>query len=216
MLPTTARLTTQETALWKQAAALLAHGRPWDLVHTEECLGYAFEIAASERWPPDLRRLVIPAVMLHDIGWALIPPEKHEGRGYSREESRIEHMRIGAQRAGELLRKAGYSEEETRRVATMVGEHDNPYIGKPFANPDTRHLREIDILWRLNPISFGKDVALLAIPPEDLLKRIREQFAREDVLSPTGTRLAEEMEVALLSAFEKPIIEQERRNEGTQ
>ncbi len=183
-------LTAQERKLWRQAATFLKDGRPWDLIHTETCLGYAFEIADGERWPESLRRLVIPAVMLHDIGWALIPAEKRKGRAYSQEDSRVDHMRVGAQKARDLMREAGYPEREAETVSLMVGEHDNPYIGKPFANPYTRRLREIDILWSLMPMSFWKKVESTGERPQQALEMVFRRLEAENVFSASGRKIA--------------------------
>ncbi len=94
--------------------------------HTLKVTGYALAIAAGEQIPPDDRRILAAAAVLHDIG---IPPAMarygHAG-GQAQEE-------LGPPEARRLLTALDWSESDIRRVEQLVGHHHSyDYDGGPL------------------------------------------------------------------------------------
>ncbi len=196
---------TREAQLWHTVKPLLRQGRAWDLVHIKTCIKHAEHVLAAGDIPEELRDCYLPAVMLHDIGWAFMPHEAKAIGAYSQPASREAHMRIGAEKAAQLLKTAGYDEQAIATICTMIGEHDNPYLGKPFRSHYTKYLREIDLLWRVTEENFWKVVKLKQIEPEKLLAKRLQSFT-DAIVTPTGQLIFEELERQL----EARIMRRER------
>lgn len=104
---------------------------------------------------PDLA-LIIPAVLLHDVGYYAV----HDKTKWSGLESRVVHMQEGAARAARILWTSGgrLKPEEVEAIVGMVAVHDNPYIGIPVGpTPLRRAMRDCDRVWVVHALSFYKD-----------------------------------------------------------
>jgi hypothetical protein len=100
--------------------------------------------------------LIIPAVLLHDVGYYAVPDKTQ----WSGEQSRIVHMQEGAARSARVLWECGnrLKPEDVEAIVGMVAVHDNPYIGLPIGQTRLRRaLRDCDRVWVMHALSFYKD-----------------------------------------------------------
>lgn len=95
----------------KNAYTILSKGRgSHDREHTDRVVNMAVHIASKEN--ADIE-IVTTAALLHDIG----RNEQDQGLG------KISHADISAEMAGPILKKAGYTEEESRKIIHCIESH---------------------------------------------------------------------------------------------
>jgi hypothetical protein len=97
--------------------------------------------------------IVLPAILLHDIGYALVPEETHMqgladgAKGFDPEITR-RHEIEGAKLAGELLAQVGYDPDKTRLIQEIVDGHDSR---REAISLDDAIVKDADKLWRYTP-----------------------------------------------------------------
>jgi len=129
-------------AVWERCQKLFQRrGRSLDLVHARISLDYSFRLIASLGGNIDI---VVPAVLLHDIGNTAIDADDLEKRtinpgtpsaeeGYSTR-LKQQHLDAGRNLSQAILKKIGYSELLIKAISEIVGDHENT-AGEP---PDDR------------------------------------------------------------------------------
>src|SRR5262249_46639053 len=124
----------------------------------------------SEEQYQEYRAILIPAIILHDIGWSAIGENKHTQ--WSAQELRRGHMEVGAQLAEHVLSMVAYSPILTQRVVHLVAHHDDQYLGR---DPETREEiihRDADACFIFTFLSFWKDFTVMGddLSPADFLE----------------------------------------------
>jgi HD superfamily phosphodiesterase len=118
---------------------------------------YAQDICTYEKANP---AVVIPAAILHDIGWSKVP---HEDRmlafvyGVDKEKMlrvRIQHQDEGVKLAREILTKLVYPADLIDPILEIISQHDTR---KGFINADEGAMRDADKLWRFDDHGFLND-----------------------------------------------------------
>jgi hypothetical protein len=92
-------------------------------VHTRIALEFGFRLLESEAGDRDV---VIPALILHDVGYSMMPPELlHRAYGPHAEEdvTRI-HETEGVKIAATILRDARYEAAKAEEILRIIGGHD--------------------------------------------------------------------------------------------
>ncbi len=126
-----------------------AKRRWYDPLHIAYSTQFALDLVEAG----EADELVIPAILLHDMGYFAITDKD----AWNRPEVRITHMQEGAALAAEQLARHGFTPAELGRVVGMVATHDNPYLGYPLAGHDRLALRDCDRAWVMHCVSFYKD-----------------------------------------------------------
>jgi HD superfamily phosphodiesterase len=157
--------------------------------HVRVSYQYALKLLKSEGGDPGI---VIPSILLHDIGWKMIPEEGHLkmfGPGLDKKLQRI-HERKGARMAAQILKEVGYPEKQARVIVSIIRSHDTP-SRPPSLNG--RIVKDSDRLWRFSRKGFTTDTTRFKVLPNEYLSyletRIEELFftksakriAREEV-----------------------------------
>ena len=140
--------------IWGLAKPYLAESRWWDLMHTEMSIGYLFKII-KEEGKEELENVLVPAIILHDVGWSTIGDEKHVSWGG--EEMRRKHMEMGAKIAEDVLNRVGYDPLLTKQIVHLVSTHDNTYLGIEQKTYEEKLVRDADACFVLTELSFWKD-----------------------------------------------------------
>jgi HD domain len=114
-------------------------------------LAYDYAQRLLEHHPVADREVVLLAVLLHDIGWAVVDQEAiyREGFGPGMMESavRVAHEKEGARLAREILTELGYEAVLIDRVAAIIDGHDT----RPDAlSPEDELVKDADALWRFS------------------------------------------------------------------
>lgn len=143
------------------------HRRTWKLAlpyqdnrnnkgHIKTVLKFARTLTRRESTDEDI---VIPAVILHDIGWGKIPKLKRFG---FRMTGRRPHEIIGSRMAEKILKKVRYDTIKTKEIIKIVNGHDTR---KTFLSKNGGIVRDADKLWRYSRAGLLSDVRNYGKPP---------------------------------------------------
>ncbi len=101
--------------------------------------------------------IIIPAVILHDVGWKTVPEElqlEAFGPGATRPELNRRHEVEGARIAGEILKSVDYDADKTREILEIIRGHDSR---KEALSLNDRIVKDADKLWRFTREGFMID-----------------------------------------------------------
>jgi len=116
-----------------------------NLIHTRIALRYALKLLKFEKGDEEV---VIPATLLHDVGWSAIPENLHLtafGPNPSNPKLARVHELEGAKIAKGILEKLHYPPEKTDEISRIVQGHDTRK--RPISASD-RIVKDADKLWR--------------------------------------------------------------------
>jgi HD superfamily phosphodiesterase len=147
--------------------------------HARVSYQYALKLLKSEGGDPGI---VIPSILLHDIGWKMIPEQDHLkmfGPGLDKKLQRI-HERKGARMAAQILKEVGYPEKQARVIVSIIKSHDTPPRPRSL---NGRIVKDADRLWRFSRKGFTTDTTRFKVLPNEYLSyletRIEELFFTE-------------------------------------
>lgn len=129
-------------------------------VHTEIC--YSFAQQLLEKLGGD-REIVLPAIILHDVGWSAVPTEQHllafGPREIDKNIRRI-HEVEGAKIAANLLEQVSVKEEPRLEICRIIESHDSSE--KAFSLEE-KIVKDADKLFRFSPEGFSIDAERFVI-----------------------------------------------------
>lgn len=167
-------------------------GRWYDPYHVVYSTLFAVKLVNAGEAEP----LVVPAIVLHDIGYHSLLVDKEN---WSSQNSRIIHMQEGSGMAAEILiTHGGFSASEIGAIVGMVASHDNGYLSIPTTDSDRLAVRDADRAWVMHPLSFYKDwISKKAkkgnLSLSDLFQSRQVSFYQKDKVDfPPFTKLAQE------------------------
>jgi hypothetical protein len=137
-------------------------------VHTSICVTFARRLLRA--YPDASEGVVLPAVMLHDVGWKMVPEEKQLGafgpNAHDTEALRL-HEREGARIAGEILRALGYDGEKTKEITAIIDGHDSR---REALSLNDSLVKDSDKLWRYTPTGVAIDHVRFGIDRKEYLE----------------------------------------------
>jgi hypothetical protein len=154
-------------------------------------LSYAFARRLLSHYPEADANIVIPAILLHDVGWKAVPEEKQLGafgpKGKDKETLRL-HEIEGAKTAAEILDSLGYGEEKTREIAGIINGHDSRQ--EALSLNDTL-VKDADKLWRYTTTGVNIDHVRFGVARDDYLDWLAETITGW-LLTPEARDMARE------------------------
>ena len=169
-----------------------------NLIHTRIALRYTLELLKSEKGDESV---VIPAIILHDVGWKVVPEHLHLtafGPNPSNPKLTRLHEREGAKIAKGILEKLRYPSRKIEEICQIIRGHDSRK--RPLSWND-RIAKDSDKLWRYSRRGMAIDLARFQIPRRDYLIFL-EAIIEQWFLTPTGMGLAKKE--ILLRKKDKP------------
>ena len=145
--------------IFKKAEPFL-HTRK-NLIHTKIALRYALKLLKSEKGDEGV---VIPAIILHDVGWNVIPEHLHLtafGPNPSNPKLARVHELEGAKIARAILEKMHYSPEKVNEIFRIIQGHDSRK--RPISASD-RIVKDGDKLTRYSRKGMAIDLHRFQIP----------------------------------------------------
>ena len=144
-------------------------------IHTRISWEFAVRLLAAEGGDPEI---VVPAILLHDVGWSRVPEEQQLsafGPNVENPELTKVHEREGARMAEEILAALEYDEGRISEIVSIIAGHDT--------RPGSRSLhesvvRDADKLFRLSAGGFPIDCARFELDPATHLDWLEEQIDR--------------------------------------
>ncbi|MCG9969421.1 HD domain-containing protein [Pelotomaculum terephthalicicum JT] len=156
-------------------------------IHVEISLSFALKLLEKEAGDPEV---VIPAVLLHDLGWWQVPEElqlKAFGPQLDRELQRI-HEVEGVRMAREVLGKFNYEESKMEEILLIIDGHDTRLEA---VSQNDRIVKDADKLFRYSPRGFEIDAERFGIKRNQHRKWLSECI-EEWFFTPTAKLFARE------------------------
>ena len=157
-------------------------------VHIEISLRLAYELLNAEGGDESI---VIPAIILHDVGWKKIPEDLHLkafGPKATAPEINRTHEEQGVVIAADILAKVQYDKEKISEILDIIDGHDSR---KNALSLNDQIVKDADKLWRYNQKGFEIDNQRFEETLEDGLKRLRKYLKRW-FFTQTAFRIAKE------------------------
>lgn len=123
-------------------------------IHTKISYIFAQQLLKHLGGRPEI---VLPAIILHDVGWSAVPTEKHLlafGPKEIDEELRRIHEVEGAKIAGRILEKVPLAQKERQEICRIIESHDS---GENPLTLEEKLVKDADKLWRFSPEGFTID-----------------------------------------------------------
>jgi len=147
-------------------------------VHTRIAYELARRLLAF--YPDADEDIVLPAIILHDVGWKMVPEEKQLeafGPNMKDEESRRLHEVEGVRIAKEILESLSFDPVNIQKILKIIEGHDSR---KEAISLNDKLVKDADKLWRYSPIGMETNENLFRLGRDkhyDLLgPRIDEWF----------------------------------------
>lgn len=154
--------------------------------HTRIAVAFAKALLQAEGGDEDI---VIPAVMLHDVGWSRVPESlqlQAFGPGATMPEVNRIHEEAGAEIASAILQAVGYPSEKTEEIAAIIEGHDSRPEGRTL---NDTIVKDADKLWRYSEDGVSVNQARFDFSREAICSRL-ERMVDEWFLTPTGRSIA--------------------------
>lgn len=150
--------------------------------HARITLKYARELVELEGGNEDI---VIPAIILHDIGYSQIPRERRmkifdkDASKEEREAVRNEHQAESVKLGEQILKQLNYPDEMIPEILEIVSQHDTR---KGFISKNEGLVRDADKLWRFSAEGFGADKTRNNAQNEERFKRLEKDLEDPDYI----------------------------------
>lgn len=157
-----------------------------NLIHTRIALQYALTLLEKETGDA---KVVIPAVILHDVGWKAIPEKLHLtafGPNPSNPKLARVHELEGAKTAQMILNDLRYPSQKANEVCRIIRGHDSR---KRAISPSDRIVKDADKLTRYSKKGMTIDLGWFHIPRQEYLVFL-EAIIDHWFLTPTGKEIA--------------------------
>ncbi len=166
--------------------------------HTQIALRYALQLLESEKGGEGI---VIPAIVLHDVGWSAVPEHLHLtafGPRVTNPKLTRVHEIEGAKIAKRILEKSEYPPEKIKEICQIIRGHDSRK--RPLSWND-RIVKDSDKLWRYSRRGMTIDLSRFHIPRKKYIAFL-ETVIDEWFHTPMAAKMAREE--TLLRKKDKP------------
>jgi hypothetical protein len=142
-------------------------------IHTQIAYRFACRLLQAEGGD---EAIVLPAVILHDVGWKAVPEElqlKAFGPGFNDLELNRVHEVEGAAIAGRILEQAQYDPHMRKEIVEIIIGHDSRT--HPLSLNDSL-VKDSDKLWRFSEEALEVDPPRFDIAPEVHVEWLKHQI----------------------------------------
>ena len=188
--------------LWDVVKQYLKRGREQDLPHTRVCVDFAYRLLEEEGGD---RAVVIPAIMLHDIGYSVIgQPDLYRRTTYFSvyrgetgpntysKELKEAHMIEGAKLAREILQSLNYETRLIDEIVDIVATHETSSAFPPSTKKINKIIvSDADKLFRVTPFNFFDIVKIHGASEEEAFRYLLDMKDKW-FITPTARMIAEE------------------------
>lgn len=158
----------------KRAISFYKKGREGDIEHVK----WLFKIIPKYIRSKDVDfDILIPLVILHDVGYSKVP----KGANPFNLEIRKFHSEEGAKIAERILKDLKYQKEKRNEIKRLILKHDNWAFGDSFSNePFLRIFNNFDFMWMASEKGFEIVRKFTKKTPKEFYKKI-ELFQKENL-----------------------------------
>ena len=133
-------------------------------------LSYEFARRLLSHYPAAEEEVVLPAIVLHDVGWKMVPESKQLNafgpKARDKKTQRI-HETEGVKIAGKILSDLNYDRDKIPEILLIIDGHDTRK--QPLSLND-QLVKDADKLWRFTPAGVDIDHARFDIPRHRYMK----------------------------------------------
>ena len=140
-------------------------------IHTEISMQIAYQLLSAEGGQESI---VIPAIILHDVGWKKVPEAlqlKAFGPKATSPEINRTHEKEGVKIAKDILEKVNYDVAEMRQILEIIDGHDSR---KQSISLNDQIVKDADKLWRYTREGFHIDAERFGESYVERLNRLRK------------------------------------------
>ncbi len=143
-----------------------------DTRHNDIHISLSFEFARRllDLYPQADEKIVFPAVILHDVGWKMVPEErqlKAFGPGAKDKKTQRFHETEGVRIAEKILTGLNYDHEKIYEILAIIDGHDTR---KEALSLNDQLVKDADKLWRFTPAGVDIDHARFGIQRDSYTK----------------------------------------------
>lgn len=124
-------------------------------IHVE--LSYDFTKRLLRHYPEADEDIVLPAILLHDVGWKRVPEDEQVG-AFGPEVKKNDVQRFheieGAKMAGQILNKLNYPESKIHEIMDIIDGHDTRLEALSL---NDKIVKDADKLWRFTTTGVNVD-----------------------------------------------------------
>ncbi len=126
--------------------------------HSRIVTAFAEELLQTES---GTESVVIPAAILHDIGWSQIPRETlmklfdYKPGSEEEKELRLRHQKEGVKLAKKILEQVEYDDNDSKDIIEIISQHDTR---EGCLNQNDAIVRDADKLWMFSKEGFQADL----------------------------------------------------------
>ena len=143
-------------------------------VHTSISFDLALQLLAH--YPEADKAVVLPAVILHDVGWKMIREEDQLsafGPNMSNPDLRRQHEKEGARIAEGILKLLTYDPGKTEEIMAIIDGHDSR---ETTLSLNDKLVKDADKLWRFTPEGVEIDHRRFGFARGAYLKWLEQQI----------------------------------------
>lgn len=181
-------LREQDIKIWELAQPYL------DVRSNDEHTLYSYALLQQliEFTPEGDANVLLPAILLHDTGWKMIPADKllqAFGPNNKYPELTRQHELEGVAIAQKVLTELGYTSVHIEKITAIIDGHDTTKTARSI---DDALLKEADKLWRYTPHGIQTIQGWFNISVSEVLD-ILENFVLPTFLTSNGKMIAQMM-----------------------
>jgi HD superfamily phosphodiesterase len=157
-----------------------------NLEHTLEAFDFALKLLQAEGGDPDV---VLPAIILHDVGWKSIPEDLQVtafGPGEKDGDLNKVHEKEGVRIAVDILTKVNYPPHLIEEIAEIISGHDSR---KEAISKNDAIVKDSDKLWRYSEHAVGVNSRRFEMTRRQNVDRLKRKLD-EWFLTETGKSTA--------------------------
>lgn len=178
-------LLSRDVALWHEAKNYL-DVRSND-VHT--LISYRLARALCAEHAEADESIVLPAILLHDVGWKRIDPDLLTaaiGPKPTRPDLVREHEKHGVEVAGDILRRQRPAGVDIDAVLAIIDRHDTL---KTATSLNDAMVKDADKAWRFTPHGVATIAGWFGSPADETMAML-EDFVMPSMLTDAGRHMA--------------------------
>lgn len=147
-----------------------------DLLHTR--IAHQYSLFLMEKEGGD-KRIVEPAVILHDVGWSELKPQEinvaYGVRAAGENAARLNriHEVKGAAIASRILEKVGYEPTLIEPITAIIEQHDS---GTQIRTLEEAVVKDSDKLWRVSQVGFWAEGRRQNVAAEKRYRFLMERY----------------------------------------
>jgi hypothetical protein len=121
-------------------------------------------------YPKADKEIVLPAIVLHDVGWKMVPEDKQLnafGPKAKDKKTQRKHETEGLKIAEKILTHLDYDPQKTLEILSIIDGHDTRLQALSL---NDLLVKDADKLWRFTPAGVNIDHARFGIPRASYMK----------------------------------------------